>query len=84
MANTYELQDAKTSPKGGVTAELIENGIIIAKVTRPAKSEGWVFPFQAKFLSERSKYRFSDYCDSLSFSEVIEILYTNAQATQKA
>ena len=84
MAKTYELQDVKISPKGGVTAELIENGVIIAKVTRPAKSEGWVFPFQAKFLSERSKYRFSDFCDSLSFSEVIEILLTNHQATQKA
>lgn len=83
MAKTYDLQDVKISPKGGVTAELIENGVIIAKVTRPATT-GFVFPFSAKFLSERSKYRFSDYCDSLSFSEVIEILLTNHQATQKA
>ena len=84
MANIYDLQDIKTSPRGGVTAELVENGAIIAKITRPAKSEGFVFPFTAKFLSERSKYRFSDYCDSLSFSEVIEIFYTNHQTPQKA
>ena len=84
MATIYRLQDVKTSPRDGATAELIENGVVIAKVTRPAKSEGCVWPFSAKFLSERSKYRFSDYCDSLSFSEVIEILLTNHQAEQKA
>ena len=78
--NTYELSDARASPRGAVRADLTENGVVIATVVRAARTRGFVFPFEAKFRSEASKYRFSDYCDSLSFSEVVEILYTNFQA----
>ena len=69
----YKLADVKTSPRGAVRADLTEDGVVIGKVR--ARAGDFRPPFTVEFLSNASRNRFSSYCDSLSFGEVLEILY---------
>lgn len=77
MSTVYALTNIKTSQKGRVTAELTENGVVIAKTVKPAAGR-WVLPFETKFLSTQSKARFDAYCNCLSVSETVESLYHSA------
>lgn len=80
MDNVYKLTDVFTSPKGRVVADLEENGVVIAKVYRTSPRFGYR-PFETKFLSEASRGRFESFCDALSCSETVEILYSNARSS---
>jgi hypothetical protein len=72
----YTLADIKTTPRGAVTADLVEDGVIIAHLRRPASEpQQWVH----RFLSDRAKVRFSCFCDSLSFDEAFDMLHRHPQ-----
>ena len=74
----FALSDIVVSPRGRITADLTEHGVVIAKVLRGAKLGGYIPPFTARFLSDASRTRFDMFCDSLFMSDMFEILYTNA------
>ena len=70
----YALGNTVVSPRGRVTASLLENGSMIASVTRPAPGR-WVEPYQiGVWFSQQARARFDDFCDCLSMSEALEAI----------
>lgn len=84
MNRKYTASSVVESPRGRITLNILENGVIIgtAKRLAPYRVNGrrWILPFECKFNTDGCRNRFDDYCDSLSMGEVAEILYTNAKA----
>lgn len=74
MEIQYKVANVQKSVRGAITAELKENGVIIALVKRQAPTKHYIGDFVLKFLSTASKNRFDVFCDCISFSETIEAL----------
>lgn len=73
--NTREYTTSVTvSPRKAVRGDLLEDGIVIAKFSKPANG-GWNYEeVRIKFLSERAAARFDAFCDCLSRAETLEAL----------
>ena len=69
----YKLTDIKSTKTGRASAHLVENGVLIAKITRgPNERYGTSLhcqPLTFKFFSSQSEMRFQDYADSISMEE---------------
>jgi hypothetical protein len=77
--HTYTLDVLVAGKKGGrIRAALMEDDVRIAVVTRDRVDGGFVPQFVATFLSERSEVRFLTFCNALSASETVELLYDAA------
>jgi hypothetical protein len=72
----YTVGNVKGNPSayGKLSADLLEDGIAIAKVTRGAQVGGFIDDLKFKFYTDASKNRFEDWCDSISMSEGFEAL----------
>lgn len=70
----YTVDKVKKTSRGSVNCILLENGIIIAKVNRPANIDGYIQDYNFKFFSDASKERFETFCNCLSKEETIEAL----------
>ncbi len=68
MSNTYEVAMRRNPRNGRSTQFVLENGVAIASTS------GRGYNFTVRYFSDRAKFRFLDYCDSLSACEVIEAL----------
>ena len=77
----YKLANLNIRPRGGVTGHLTEDGSIIATVARPTQIGRYRESLKiTKCYSHRAANRFSDFCNCLSQSEVLDILFNNATA----
>ena len=54
--------------------EIYEHDVLIGTFKRGPTRAGYVPPIEHRFLSDASKYRFSDFADCLSIEETIEAL----------
>lgn len=70
----YTVANVKKSARGAAQADLLEDGIAIAKVKRTAGTRTWAPQFSAKFYTDASRARFEDFCDSISINEGVEAL----------
>lgn len=77
MLHPYKIMNLKISLRGARTAELSENGVIIASVKQNAPTKNYIGDFSIKFLSTASKNRFDDFCDCISMQECCEALGFN-------
>jgi hypothetical protein len=80
----YTVSNIKGNPSayGKLSADLLEEGIAIAKVTRPAQTGGYIGDLSFKFYTDASKGRFVDWCDSISMSEGFEALTSTHRSEQ--
>lgn len=81
MNRKYTVSSVVESPRGRITLNILENGVIIGSAKRPAptgtKGKKWTYPFELKFNTEGCRSRFDDFCDSNFMSEIVETLYLN-------
>ncbi len=73
MHKQYSINGVTMTRRGGIAANLLENGIVIAKISRPPITN-FIHEFQVKFLSSASKVRFETFCGEISCSETIEAM----------
>lgn len=73
MSFEYTIANIQKSGKGA-KADLLEDGIAIAKVTRTAGTRTSAPEFTAKFYTDASRNRFIGFCDSLSICETLEAM----------
>lgn len=83
MERSYTLGHIQRSPRGAIKAKLLEDGSIIASVTRPAPGR-WILPFVVnKFYSQAAKARFDDFCGCLTMGETIDAISAGEPALEK-
>lgn len=69
----YTIANRKPAFPNDLVADLLEDGIAIAKVRRTGGVRT-VARFSAKFYTDASRARFEDFCDSISISEGLEAM----------
>ena len=77
MRHPYKIENLAVTKRGSRTANLTENGVIVASVKQNAPTKNYVGEFSIKFFSTASKNRFDDFSDCISMQECCEALGFN-------